>query len=222
VNAIAEPQEFWRARLDTPNYDVSEAARYAHIHANSVARWQRSATIRDRAARIKLSYLQLIELAVVASAKKAGMRLVDIRVARAYFAAAFDTDHPFATIRLSTDGVDIATKAGAELLIGNKRGQLAWKSVIGRRFKEFEYEDNIVARWHVGGEGSPGVIDPRVRFGAPQVGGVPTWLLRERWVSGEPLDEITDDLSLDEATVISALRFEGVDPGKRRTTEWLN
>lgn len=222
MNAMASPADFWRARLNTPNYEVSEAARYAHVHANTVTRWQRSATIRGRDARTKLSYLQLIELAVVAAAQKAGMKLADIRAARAYFAGAYNTDHPFASVRLLTDGVDLAAKAGADLLIGNKGGQLAWKAVIGQRFKEFEYEDDLATRWHVAGEGSPVVIDPRVGFGAPQVAGVPTWLLRERWQTGEPIDELRDDLSLDDNAINAALRFEGIDPTKSRKGAWLN
>lgn len=222
MNAMASLGDFWRARLDTPNYDVGEAAKYAHVHASTVMRWQRSATIREREARKRLSYLQLIELAVVAAAQKAGMKLADIRTARAYFAGAFATEHPFATIRLSTDGIDLAAKAGADLLIGNKSGQLAWKAVIGQRFKEFEYEDGLATRWHVGGEGSPVVIDPRVRFGAPHVAGVPTWLLKERWETGEPIEEIEDDLSLDERAIVAALKFEGIDPSKTRKAAWLN
>lgn len=222
MNASANPADFWRARLDTPNYDVGEAARYAHVHANTVTRWQRSSTIRAREARVKLSYLQLIELAVVSAAQKAGMKLGDIRTARAYFSGAFDTDHPFATVRLSTDGVDLAAKAGADLLIGNKGGQLAWKAVIGQRFKEFEYEDGLATRWRVAGEGSPVIIDPRVRFGAPHVSGIPTWLLKDRWMTGEPLDEIEDDLCLDGKQIKAALRFEGIDPSKRRKAAWPN
>lgn len=220
MNAVASPADFWRSRLDMPNYDVNEAARYAHVHASTVSRWQHSATIRGRAARTKLSYLQLIELAVVAAAQKAGMKLADIRAARAYFAGAFDTEHPFATVRLSSDGVDLAAKAGADLLIGNKGGQLAWKSVIGQRFREFEYEDGLATRWHVAGEASPIVIDPRVRFGAPHVSGIPTWLLKERWETGEPIDEIKDDFSLDKRDILAALRFEGIDPAKDRKGAW--
>lgn len=162
----------------------------------------------------------MIELAVVAAAQKAGMKLADIRTARAYFAGAFGTDHPFATIRLSTDGVDMAAKAGADLLIGNKNGQLAWKSVIGERFKEFEYEDGLATRWHVAGTGSPVLIDPRVRFGAPHVAGIPTWLLKERWEAGEPIEEIKDDLSLEARSIEAALRFEGIDPTRARKTAW--
>lgn len=222
MNAPVKPSDLWRSRLDLPNYEVKEAARYAHIHANTVWRWHKNTTLGARDSRSKLSYLQLAELAVAAACKEAGMKLVDIRVARAYFAAAFKTEHPFATLELTTDGVDLAMKAGADLLIGNKNGQLAWKQVIGERFKEFDYEDGLAVRWYVAGKKSPVVIDPRVRFGAPHVAGVPTWLLKDRWEAGEPIDEIEGDLNIKASELTAALRFEGIDMGKRRANEWLN
>lgn len=222
MNAPVPESELWRSRLDLPNYEVREAARYAHVHTNTVWRWHKDTTLSSRDAGRKLSYLQLIELAVAAACRQAGMKLADIRVARAFYAATFKTKYPFATLRLKTDGVDLAMDAGAELLIGNKSGQLAWKSFIGQRFKEFDYEGDLATRWHVAGTKSPVVIDPRVRFGAPHVSGVPTWLLRDRWIAGEPMDEITDDLSLKSSEVLAAIRFEGVDPEKRRKNEWLN
>ncbi len=219
---VANSREFWRARLDVPNYEVREAARYAHIHTTTVSRWHKNTTLGEREARSKLSYLQLIELAVVAACKTAGMKLTDIRAARAYFAGAFKTDHPFATLQLTTDGVDLAVKAGAELLIGNKSGQLAWNKIIGARFKEFDYEAGLATRWHVAGKQSPIVIDPRVRFGAPHVAGIPTWLLKDRWLAGEPLGEMTDDLNLKSSDIRAALRFEGLNPAEERQNEWLN
>ena len=210
MNASVNHSEFWRARLDTPNYEVREAARYASVNAGTVTRWQRNTALGPRAPGLKLSYLQLIELAVAASAKEAGMKLADIRAARSYFAGAFKTDHPFALLDLQTDGVDMAVKAGAELLIGNKKGQLAWKQIIGDRFKEFDYEEGVATRWHVAGKGSPVVIDPRVRFGAPHVSGVPTWLLKDRWMAGEVPDVIAEDYDLNIEQVIKALEFEGI------------
>ena len=222
MNASPASKEFWKDRLIVPNYPVGEAARYAHVHAGTVGRWHKNTTLGQRDPGSKLSYLQLIELAIVAACKKAGMKLEDIRVARAYYAAKFDTKHPFATLRLKTDGVDLAMDAGADLLIGNKGGQLAWKSFIGEKFQEFEYKDGLAARWHVGGVKSPVIIDPRVRFGAPHVSGIPTWLLKERWQAGEPLQEMLSDLSLKKAEVESALRFEGIDPKKPRKNEWLH
>ncbi|MEW4469038.1 DUF433 domain-containing protein [Parasphingorhabdus sp. JC815] len=219
---IATSSEFWRARLEIPNYEVKEAARYAHVHSATVARWHKNTTLGKREPGAKLSYMQLIELAVAAACKDAGMKLGDIRAARSYFAGAFKTEYPFAMLDLMTDGVDLAVKAGAELLIGNRNGQLAWKRVIGDRFKEFEYEDGIATRWHLAGEKSPVVIDPKVRFGAPHVSGVPTWLLKERWAEGEPMNEITDDLGLEVSELKAALLFEGIDPKTTRQNEWLN
>lgn len=222
MNATPPAHEFWKARLGVPNYEVGEAARYAEVHANTVWRWHRNTTLGPREAGSKLSYLELIELAFVASCKAAGMKLADIRAARAYFAGKFDTEYPFATLDLMTDGVDLAMKAGADLLIGNRGGQLAWKRIIGARFEQFEYEDGIAARWRVAGKRSPVMIDPRIRFGAPQVEGIPTWLLKERWSRGEPVEEIASDLSLGKRAIFAALRFEGLDPTERRKNEWLH
>jgi len=167
VNAARKPTEFWRSRLELPNYEVRESARYAKVHAATVSRWHKNTTLGGRDPGSKLSYLQLIELAVAAACKQAGMKLTDIRAARAYFAGAFKTDHPFATLQLKTDGVDLALQAGADLLIGNKRGQLAWNQIIGNRFKEFEYEDGLATKWHVAGNEAPILKTPGSALALP-------------------------------------------------------
>lgn len=227
MNAATQPSEFWRSRLYVPNYRIRDAAQYAHLSAQTVASWHKPITSNQRGVLgpkdkgAALSYLQLIELAVAAACKDAGMKLADIRAARAFFAGAYETEYPFATLRLATDGVDLATKAGAELLIGNKGGQMAWKKIIGDRFKEFEYdEEGRATRWHVAGKGSPVMIDPRVRFGAPHVGGVPTWVLKDRWQVGESVKDIADDFDLRSPQVVKALEFEGVDVAADKRASW--
>lgn len=220
VNAPVSSNDLWRSRIALPAYDVREAARYADVHSNTVWRWHRNTTLGPREPGSKLSYLQLVELAIAAACKEAGMKLGDIRAARAYFAGAFKTDYPFATLDLMTDGVDLAAKAGADLLIGNRSGQMAWKEVIGRRFREFDYEGGLAARWHVQGRGSSVVIDPRVRFGAPSVDGVPTWALKGRWEAGESISDIADDFDIPKDHVKAALAFEGIDSKAVRRTPW--
>jgi uncharacterized protein (DUF433 family) len=222
VNAAVAPKDFWRSRLYVPNYEVGDAARYARVHSNTVSRWHKDTSLADREARAKLSYLQLVELAVVAACREAGMKLPDIRAARAYYAGAFNTKHPFATLKLKTDGVDLALDAGADLLIGNRGGQMAWKSFIGDRFKEFEYEGGLATRWHVAGVSSPIVIDPRIEFGAPSVEGVPTWAVRGRWEAGEAISDIADDFGLKNKQVIAALSFEGVDVAAAPRSAWTH
>jgi len=215
VSVAVQPRDLWRSRLDIPNYEIGEAARYAHISASTVGRWHHDTTLPERELRRRLSYFQLIELAVVSACRKAGMKLIDIRAAREFFAREFQTDHPFATLQLKTDGVDLLKDAGEvdgvkHLLTGNKGGQLAWKHILAEKFTEFDYESDVAARWHVAGRRSPIIIDPRIRFGAPNIKGVPTWLLRDRWVAGEQPKETASEYSITERDVREGLRFEGI------------
>lgn len=220
--AAAAPREPWRSRLSLPNYGVGEAARYAHISSATVGRWHKNTTLSPREDGIKLSYLELIEVAVVATCRHAGMKLKVIKEARDYLAKTFKADYPLATLQLKTDGVDILKDFAGELLVANRGGQLAWKDIIAERFHEFDYEQDLVTRWHAAGRRSLVVIDPRVRFGAPIVDGVPTWLIKERWEAGERPDETAEEFDIAINGVEDALRFEGIDPASSPPTAWLN
>jgi uncharacterized protein (DUF433 family) len=100
------------------------------------------------------------------------------------------------------------------LVKASQAGQLAWKDIIGR-LKEFEYEhEGVVIRWHVAGASSPIIIDPRISFGAPTVGGIPTWIIKGRWNAGESDTDIAEDFGLEKEQVRKALDFEGVGSRK--------
>jgi uncharacterized protein (DUF433 family) len=215
MNAAPHHAEFWKERLRVPNYGVTEAAKYAHISAQTIRNWQevsnRPSPLGAREKGMALSYFQLIELAVVAACRKAGMKLPKIKDAREWLSAQFNDPHPFATQKLLTDGVDLMMEHGEELLVTNMKGQLAWKSVIRDRLKEFEYLDGIAARWHLAGGKSAVVIDPRIQFGKPSVRGVPTWILAARSEAGEDIASIAKDFGVPRSMVADALAFEGVD-----------
>ena len=51
-------------------------------------------------------------------------------------------------------------------------------------------------------------IDPERRFGRPQVRGVETWVLRDRFVAGEHIAALCDDYDLSADEVEDALRYE--------------
>lgn len=214
MNAAPRHAEFWKERLRVPNYGVSEAAKYAHISSQTIRNWQelgnKPTALGPREKGQPLSYFQLIELAVVAACRKAGMKLPKIKDAREWLAREFDDPHPFATQKLLTDGVDLMMEHGEELLVTNLKGQLAWKSVIKDRLKEFEYLDGIAARWHLAGERSSVVIDPRVQFGKPSVRGIPTWIIAARSEAGEDIPAIAKDFGVPKSLVADALAFEGV------------
>jgi hypothetical protein len=57
-----------------------------------------------RTARAELSYLQLIEFAVVSAFRKAGVPLSDIYDAREYVRVELKSEYPFAEYRFKSDG----------------------------------------------------------------------------------------------------------------------
>ena len=232
--------EPWLERLKVPNYPIGEAARYAHVRPAVVRDWHTlgrrvGPTLSGREPREGLSYLQLVELAIVAAFRQANFSLQTIREARDYVAKEFGSEFPFAEYRFK--------RAGTRLLMdfehahgepsdqqrflqvnkkGGHQGQLAWGEIIGPRLEEFEYEHELAVRWHVAGADSDIIIDPRISFGAPTVKGVPTWLLKERWGGGEPVRETASDLGLHVTDVKKALEFEGINISAPQPDRWLN
>jgi uncharacterized protein (DUF433 family) len=219
---LAPKPEPWRKRLYIPNYQVREAARYARISPGTVANWHKAGkTLSQKERHAALSYLQLIEVAVVATFRTSGVTLKEIRETREYAAKQWQSDFPFAEYKFKTDGKSLfmdlrdfeGQKGEGRLVRPGRGGQLAWANIIGR-LKKFDYERSggFVLRWHLTGPGSPIVIDPRIAFGAPNVGGTPTWVIRARFDAGESVEEIGDDFDVGEQKVREALHFEGIDP----------
>lgn len=217
---IASSQrELWRERLSVPAYAVNEAARYARLSTRTVSDWHKTeswAALSSRSDRAALSYLQLIEVAVVAAFKKAHVKNADIRAARDYMKEKFGSEHPFALYEFKRDGKrlvlpyeDVDKKsAKGKLLRPDQGGQLAWDCIVGR-LNEFDYDhDEVVVRWHVAGLNSSVVIDPRIGFGVPTVKGTPTWIIKGRRSAGEPAEDIADDFGLTLNDIEDALTFE--------------
>jgi uncharacterized protein (DUF433 family) len=215
--------EPWRRRLFLPSYQIGEAATYAQISPQTVVAWHRveASLLAQREKRAALSYMQLIEVAVVAAFRKAGVSLKRIRAAREYAARTLKSEYPFVQYSFKEEGKHLWLDSGqidvkpGTVLSADQGGQLAWESVIGR-LREFEYEkDGIVLRWHVAGPSSPIIIDPRVAFGAPTVKGTPTWVIKGRWNAGESDSDIAADFGIKKEEVREALKFEGALPGGR-------
>jgi uncharacterized protein (DUF433 family) len=214
----------WLRRLLLPAYQVAEAATYAKISPQTVAVWHRieAALLKRRDTRIALSYMQLIEVAVVAAFRKAGIPMSRIRAARAYAAHELKSEYPFAEYRFKENGkhlfLDSKQIAGVKentVVQADQEGQLAWESVIGR-LNEFEYDaPGIVLKWHVAGVSSPIIIDPRISFGTPAIKGTPTWIIRGRYNAGESDTDIAEDFGIEKDEVREALKFEGVLSGRR-------
>lgn len=227
----------WKERLAIPAYRVGEAASYARISPQTVASWHKKRqefgerTLSEKDAGKGLSFLQLIEVAVVAEMRRAGVKLGEIKRARDYFARTTGLTHPFAQLKFKTDGADILSedetlldaRTGEKLLAANHNGQFVWREMLTQKLQEFNYDDTgSVDRWLVAGVDKDIAIDPRIAFGAPQILGVRTKLLATKWSAGDPIDELADDFGLSQEKVIEALIFEGIDPSDPRLARWIN
>jgi uncharacterized protein (DUF433 family) len=218
---MAQPNaDPWKRRLYVPNYQVREAARYAQVSPQTVAAWH-NRMLSEKDKRAELSYLQLIEVAVVAAARKAGMKLKDIEAAREYASVKLHSEFPFAEYEFKTDGkhllfddMELAEGKPGAWVSADQGGQLVWKQIVNR-LREFEYEDGRALRWRVAGPRSPIVIDPRVSFGTPTVRGIATWVIKGRHQAGESDHDIAEDFGIEVPDVRKALKFEGLLGAKK-------
>lgn len=224
---LSRSSEPWRKRLHLPNYQVGEAARYTHVSTQTVTAWHKieQRLLSSKEKRSRLSYLQLIELAVVAAFRKAKFPLSEIRAAREYIQKNLNSAYPFAEYKFKRYGKSLFTEDKGtgphRLFKANAGGQLAWDELIGPLLEEFDYEhEGIAVRWHVAGSASPIIIDPRISFGAPCVHGTPTWIIKGRYDAGESDSAIAEDYQLNVPAVRAALKFEGVIPGSQQP-KWI-
>lgn len=213
----------WRRRLYLPTYTVKESARYAGTSLRTVSYWHYGGgtlgpALPGKEYRKPLSYLQLVEVAFVTTFRKLGVSLQNIRKTREYASNHLNSEYPFAQYSWQTEGTNLLlelreVEKDAELgrlIVGNKWGQTTWKPMVAERFKQFDYVEELALVWHVIGRKSPIIIDPRIAFGAPIVKGLPTWVLKGRWVAGESIPEIQDDFHIKPEYIKSALEFEGI------------
>lgn len=229
-------QNFWKQRMELPAYRVGDAARFIGTSSQTITHWQKlsrgMSALSQRAAGRQLSYLELIEAGVVAAMRRSGVPLQSIRNARNFLAEVFHSRHPFAEYKFQSDGrelilnsEDLDRSVTDKLIVVSKAGQYGWKEILQNLLQDFDYSPETggsVARWHVAGRHQPIIIDPRISFGAPQVGGIPTWALRNRWDSGESLQDIASDFQLKSEAVAAALRFEQIDVDFKRPNQWIH
>lgn len=220
----AAGRDGWRRRLYLPAYTTVEAARFAETKPRTVAYWHYGRGTRvgpalsGKKRYAPLSYLQLVEVAFVASFRQRGVPLQRIRKARDYVAKVFGAEFPFLQYEFKTEGLHILMDAASfdpefeDLIVADEAGQMAWERIMLERFDQFDYEGDLAVRWHPRGRNIPIVIDPRISFGAPilEQTGIPTWVMKGRFEAGETTEEIEADFGVTEDDLRYALEFEEV------------
>ena len=223
--------QVWLSRLTLPAYTVSEVARLVQVHRDTVTRWYsprggsgdspRRRVLESRQPRRPLSYLDLIEAAMVAALRRAKVSLRNIRAAHAYLKRRLKVDHPFARTVLLSDGHrvlrELEARGSAEwvkdfLEETSASGQITWSPPFAHLLRRFWFDEGlgIAVRWYPFGPECPVMVDPRIAFGTPVLtdSRVPTWIIRDRRKAGESARTIAADFEIDEGSVRAALAFE--------------
>ena len=128
--------------------------------------------------------------------------------------------YPFASLRFKNEAIRIlererksnsSVKDIAQLINPDSWGQLDQNHDKEHyQFADFDYDHEIVIRWHPAGRDSQVMIDPRIAFGDPMVSGLSTWVILGRHNAGETIPEIADDFEISETAIRDALAFEGI------------
>ena len=212
-----------------PLYTTAEAGRYAETTAATASRWVRgyeyeTVRARKRSAGVTgheadqqlLSFYDLVEVAMVAAARKAGVAMKDIRAALAAATDLYNLDRPMITEHWKVAGRQIFTVEEGDpkrFVNLSKYGQTAWRH-IEDVLRELDYDREFVARFYPAGRERPIIIDPTVSFGQPYIRekGIRTGIVAARFGTGEGIQDIAGDLLLTVGEAEAALRFEGVWP----------
>ncbi|NLT27872.1 MAG: hypothetical protein GXX97_02225, partial [Dehalococcoidales bacterium] len=104
--------EPWKRRLFLPCYTSVEAAKYANTSPQTISNWhyresKLGVALPGKERGKDLSYLQLVEVAVVATFRKLGVSFTKIRKARQYLQQRFNSEYPFAEYRFKTEGFHV-------------------------------------------------------------------------------------------------------------------
>ncbi len=145
-----------------------------------------------------------------------GVSMNKVRKSLDYLYEHFKMDHPLASHRFETDGVDLfISELGALVSVSNS-GQTAIRELIKMHLERIERDnDNVAIRLYPFIRSVPRsdepkviVIDPRVSFGRPVlVGtGIPVETVVGRFHAGESLDELADDYSCETKLLEEAIR----------------
>jgi uncharacterized protein (DUF433 family) len=157
-----------------------------------------------------VSFLELIELAVVSGFRKQRVPLQRLRDAHAFARNSFDLPYPFASLNLREHGGHVlhefeeSTPGPGKLVVLDMHGQFVLPETVKLRVIDFDFDaDRLASRWFPFGRTIPVVIDPHLAAGIPTVAGtrISVETLKRRWKSGEPINSIAVDLEVDQQDV---------------------
>ena len=211
----------WRT---SPLYTFSEVARLAKTTPATIKRWivgteTSSPVFRgsgpDGSDPTMVSFLQLVEIVVAIQFRKEGRVSLEV-VRQAYINARnlLGVEYPFASLKLEPLAGHIVVRlrdasSGQGLPAIDAPGLRTIPGLTIPILENLEYEAELANRWWPIGKHRPIVIDPRLSAGLPTIPErrVTIQNIRKRWLAGQTIAFISQDLLLKETVVEEALRY---------------
>lgn len=217
-------------------YTPRQAARLAGVSPSTVTRWLKGyaapghqmapvfdGSPQERAqatSGLSLSFLQLIEIVVVAQFRRGShpVQLERLRRAHAFARDHFGLAYPFASLKLREFGghvlheFDAVDPDGTSLAL-DLAGQWTLPGVVRLALEQVDFSpiDGFAERWFPAGRSTGVVLDPRMGAGRLTVAGtgITVETLYERFLAGESIEMLADDYSITADTVQAAIRLAG-------------
>ena len=213
-------------------YTPTEAAHYLRVPISTLRAWTLGQTYKDKSRHFKpviriadekerlLSFHNLVEIHVLSGIRKMyEIPLPKIRNGLKYVENELGTDRPLLNQNFKTDGLDLFVEHSGLLMNVTQEGQLTLKDTVDRYLKRIERDPKGIPiklypfSRHAGLDDERKiVIDPMIAFGRPVLigTGVPTANIFERFLAGEPIEELAQDFDVDKSLIEEAIRCEQV------------
>jgi uncharacterized protein (DUF433 family)/GNAT superfamily N-acetyltransferase len=166
--------------------------------------------VHHQAKRPDYSFGDLVSLFVVRELKKKGVRTRVIRDAEEYLRKKWNTDRPFVSDEIKTDGcgifVDDELVAGGQIESAERHGQQVMREAVRERLTHVKYDDGTASSWN------PTrfvAVDPLVQFGEPVITGtrIPTSSIADM-ATFASVAQIASDMGVTAKQAKAALNFE--------------
>jgi uncharacterized protein (DUF433 family) len=208
-----------------PAYSFHEAAKYLRLPVPTLRSWsvglgKTTPVFRiDDPDRQYLSFMNLVEAHILAGIRRRhGVGLPQVRSALDYVRRKCGINRPLIDQSFQTDGQFLFVEKLERLINASKGGQLAMPDLLPQLDRIERDPQGLPMKLYPftrAGEGHNSVTDPRivvmnprVSFGRPSVGGVATSTIWNRFRAGDSPSELAQDYGLAPEAIEEAIRCE--------------
>lgn len=161
-----------------------------------------------------LGFLDLIEARIIGRFRELGVRWATLHAASAAARERFGVDHPFASLKLMTNGraifCDVATDQGDQALTDIVDHQRVFDPIMRPLMVAVDFEKDLARRWWPLGKKHQVVLDPSRAFGRPIVdsAAIPTAVLARAVKAEGSVERVARWYETSVVAVRDAVEFE--------------